>query len=202
MATDLGQFSTPTLYEVSENVLALGSRLTPLFRPIHLVGQAYTVLASPKDNLAIHRALAECPPGGVLVVATGNDATHAFFGEIMMEAALERGISGLVMDGAVRDTRAIRDRFPVFCAGVAVPGTEKQWPGVLSEPIVLGNAVINAGDWIVGDDDGVVVVRAADAAEVAAKARAREQRELSIIQQLRQGGTTLDLLSLRGLIDD
>jgi 4-hydroxy-4-methyl-2-oxoglutarate aldolase len=200
MASDLAKFSAPTLYEVSQSVLALGSALKPLYLPIQLAGPAYTVLAAPQDNLAIHRALAECPPGHVLVVATGRDSAHGFVGEIMMEAALARGVAGLVIDGGVRDTRAMRDRFPVFCGGVAIPGTAKRWPGVLNEPVVIDDVLIHPGDWIVGDDDGVVVVREAEANDVAAKARARVLAETSIIEGLRGGKLTIDLLDLRKLL--
>jgi 4-hydroxy-4-methyl-2-oxoglutarate aldolase len=200
MAADLDSFSTPTLFEVSESVLTLGPYIRPLYVPIRLSGPAFTVRASPADNLPIHRALAGCPPGRVLVVSTEGDAAHAFFGEIMMEAALARGIAGLVIDGAVRDTRAMRDRFPVFSAGVAVRGTGKHDPGILGEPVNIGDVVIHPDDWIVGDDDGVVVVRGAAIEDVAEKAHARDRREAAIMEELRRGRTTVDLLDLGRLL--
>jgi 4-hydroxy-4-methyl-2-oxoglutarate aldolase len=120
----LASFATPTLYEVSDAVQAMLPMIAPLFRPIRLAGRAYPVLAGYGDNLAVHRALVDAPAGAVLVVVKGGDTQHGFWGDITMEAALARNIRGLVTDGAVRDTRALRTRqFPVYCAGVAIAGT-------------------------------------------------------------------------------
>ena len=111
----------------------------PLFRPILLSGPAYNVAAVPGDNLEVHLALADAPAGSVLVVATGGELRMGFWGEVMTEAALARGIAGLVTDGAVRDIRAIRDlQFPVFSAGVAIPGTQKKVSGQRNVEIQIG----------------------------------------------------------------
>ena len=108
LAERLSRYATPTLYEASTRVVALAPTIKPLYVPIQLSGPAFTVLAAPGDNAAVHWALAEAPPGSVLVAATGGEGTCAIWGEIMTEAALARGIRGLVTDGPVRDTRASR----------------------------------------------------------------------------------------------
>jgi len=129
LAERLAKYSTPTLAEASSHVVVLPPVIAPLFRPIQLSGPVYLVLAMPGDNLAVHLALAKAPGGSVLVVATGPELQKGFWGEIMTEAALARKIRGLVTDGAVRDTRPIRESaFPVFCAGVAISGTTKISP--------------------------------------------------------------------------
>lgn len=197
----LGHYATPTLFEASDRVQALAHGIKPLFIPIHLSGPAYPVMATPGDNAAAHWALAEAPPGSVLVVAIGGDVLRAMWGEIMMEAAMARGIRGLVTDGAVRDTQAIRQRaFPVFCAGTAIAGPGKSWRGVLNQPVVLGQTLVRPGDLIVGDDDGVVVIPQDEAPDVLERARARLDRETTYIARLRQGELTIDVLDLREAI--
>lgn len=199
LAQELGKFATPTLLEASAAVAALCPSIAPLYRPIGLCGPAYTVLASPGDNLAVHLALAEAPAGSVLVVATGPETQKGAWGEIMTRAALARGIRGLVTDGAVRDTRAIRRLgFPVFCAGIAIPGTTKCDRGVRNEPVMLGGLTVRPADFMVGDDDGVVVVAADRVDEALEKAGARARKEAGLIKRLRRGELTLDLLNLRG----
>ena len=111
---------------------------------------------------------------------------------------MARGVEGLVTDGAVRDTREIRLlRFPVFSAGVAITGTIKQSAGSVNQPVVIGNCRIRPGDIVVGDDDGVVVVPAEAESEVIERAQARVEKETRLIQRLRDGELTVDLLGLR-----
>lgn len=198
LVAELGKFGTPTLAEVSSDVLALAPTIAPLYRPIQLAGVAYPVVLGAKDNLAAHFAVADAPSGSVVVAATGQETQVGFWGEVLTEAALARGIRGLVTDGAVRDVRAIRDiSFPVFCAGVAIPGTIKSFPGLLNEALAIGGVTIRPGDFIVGDDDGVVVVRREGAGAVLEKAKARTAKEIAFIKRLREGELTLDLYDLR-----
>ena len=198
MTTRLSSYATPTLLESSSQVSALPPAVRPLFRPLQVVGPAYPVHSQAGDNLAVHLALAEVPPGHILVVETGGAVEYGFWGEIMTEAAIARDVAGLVTDGAVRDTREIRQlHFPVFCAGVAISGTIKQSPGEVNQPVVMGNCRIRPGDIVVGDDDGVVVVPAEAQSEVIERAQARVAKENSLIQRLRDGELTVDLLGLR-----
>ncbi len=198
MMTRLSSYTTPTLLESSSEVSALPPAVRPLFRPLQVVGPAYPVHSEAGDNLAVHLALAEVPPGHVLVVETGGAVEYGFWGEIMTEAAMARGVAGLVTDGAVRDTREIRQlRFPVFAAGVAIAGTIKQSRGRVNQPVVVGDCRIRPGDIVVGDDDGVVVVPAEAESDVIERAQARVDKENNLIQRLREGELTVDLLGLR-----
>src|SRR5688572_8437242 len=117
VAKQLGAYATPTLFEAAPTsdggVAALSPPIGPLYRPIHVFGRAFPVLAAAGDNLALHLAVAEAPAGSVLVVATGPADRWGFWGDILTEAAIARGIRGLVTDGRVRDSRSIRERqFP------------------------------------------------------------------------------------------
>jgi 4-hydroxy-4-methyl-2-oxoglutarate aldolase len=198
LAEQLAQFATPTLFEASDRVAALPPAIKPLSTPTNVSGLAYTVMAEPGDNAVVHWALAEAPPGSVLVVAIGGDIQRAFWGEIMTEAAIARDIRGLVTDGAVRDSREIRRlSFPVFCAGTAIAGPGKSRRGELGRPIVLGQTLIHTGDIIVGDDDGVVVIPRDEAMNVIERARERQNKENTIIERVRLGHLTVDLLNLR-----
>jgi 4-hydroxy-4-methyl-2-oxoglutarate aldolase len=198
LAGELAKYATPTLFEVSPQGGALAPVIAPLYRPIHLWGVAYPVLTSTGDNSAIHLAVAKAPKGSVLVVATGQDAERGYWGEILMEAALAREIRGLVIDGGVRDTKIIRERsFPVFCASIAIPGTSKGRSGVLNQPVMITRVLIRSGDFIVGDDDGVVVIRPEEALQVLGAAEARVQKETQIVEKVRGGEQTVNLFNLK-----
>ncbi len=195
---ELASFGAATLFEAHPVVKAMRPGIAALYRPIALCGPAFPVAAAPGDNLAVHLALADAPAGSVLVVSTGGELHRGFWGEVMTEAALARGIVGLVTDGAVRDIRAIRDlRFPVFSGGVAIPGTEKKEPGSRNTPVELAGVEVGPEDLIVGDDDGVVVVPKKLVGDVRSAAEARTRKEAAFIASLRQGALTVDLLKLR-----
>ncbi len=198
LVEQLARYATPTLFEASNRVRALAPAIRPLSSPMQISGIAYPVMAEPGDNAAVHWALASAPPGSVLVVAIGGDISRAFWGEIMTEAAIARDIRGLVTDGAVRDSRAIRAlSFPVFCAGTAIMGPGKNRQGEVGRPIILGQALIHPGDIIVGDDDGVVVMPQDAALSVIERARERQDKETALIARVRLGHLTVDLLNLR-----
>jgi 4-hydroxy-4-methyl-2-oxoglutarate aldolase len=195
---DLAAFGAATLFEADSRVKAIPPEIAALYRPILLCGPAFTVAAVPGDNLAVHHSLAEAPSGTVLVVATGGQTRKGFWGEVMTEAAMARGIAGLVTDGAVRDIRAIRDlQFPVFTAAVAIPGTVKKDAGRRNISIQIAGVRIEPGDLIVGDDDGVVVAPKDAVAEICVAAEQRTQKEAGFIASLRKGALTVDLLKLR-----
>lgn len=198
LAQKLGGYATPTLFEVSPCVSALSPSIVPLYRPIQMWGPAYPVLTRTGDNAVIHDAVACAPPGSIVVVATGRDTQRGYWGEVLMEAALARGIRGLVLDGGVRDTRIIRKRaFPVFCGATSISGTTKTGSGLLNEPVMISEVLIRPGDIMVGDDDGVVVVPAEIAAQVVETAEARVQKETHLIQKIKEGELTINLLGLR-----
>lgn len=162
-----------------------------------LAAPAYPVRCGANDNLALHVAAARAPRGHCLVADMGGERERGFWGEVLTVAAQARELRGLVIDGGVRDIAALeRHRFPVFATGLVLRGASKELPGSAGLPISLAGVELSAGDWIVGDADGVSCVPRAALAEVLARARARAERERQLFAALRSGRTTLELLEL------
>jgi RraA family protein len=162
--------------------------LTAYHRPRPMAGTAVTIRTRPGDNLAIHRAFDFCRPGDVMVVDGGGDLTQALMGDIMASYAESIGVAGLVIDGAIRDVGALRQRhFPVYARGVTHRGPYKNGPGEINVPVVVGGMVVNPGDIVVGDEDGVLAIPQAAAAEVLAKARKQEEREAAALRAIAEG---------------
>ncbi len=148
------------------NVSDCMSRLTaggPRLRPVHasgsMAGPALTVRTRPGDNLMVHRALDMAEPGDIIVVDAGGDLTNAIIGELMQSHALQRGVGGMVINGAVRDVAALRaGRLPVFAAGVTHRGPYKDGPGEINVPVAFDGMVVQPGDLVIGDEDGFLCV--------------------------------------------
>ncbi len=158
---------------------------------------AFPVNCSTADNLAIHVAVAEAPAGSVLVVNVGHESARGYWGEVLTTGAEARGLRGLVIDGGVRDVDALEAHaFPVFSTMIALRGATKQEPGNVGGAAMVGDVEVAAGDWIVGDADGVTVVPHAHLDDVLGAGRARAEKEEHFFQELRAGRTTLQLLSL------
>lgn len=189
------------LHEAMGKQGALRNNIKPAYPGCRLLGFALTVQCPPSDNLMLHKAISIARPGDVLVAAVNEFTEAGLWGEIASVGAMERGIRGLVTDGAVRDVESIsRLGFQVFCAGISIKGTTKRQKGLINEPVVIGNVLVRAGDIIVGDTDGVVVVPREQAAAVIEAALSMKQREEKIIAEVRKGKLTLDLLGLRGAL--
>jgi len=157
------------------------------------------------DNLFLHHAIYAAAPGDVLVADCGDGAEYGAWGEVMAVAAQARGIAGIVTSGGVRDSlQMLALGFPVFAANVCIRGTSKDplGAGSIGEPITLGGTIVHAGDLVIGDADGVVVVPAAKAAAILADARRRDADELDLFARLRGGETTLSLYRLPSIVID
>jgi len=162
-----------------------------------LAAPAFTVACAPGDNLAVHVAVTRCPAGSALVVDVGGLAERGYWGEVLTTAAEAAGISGLVIDGGVRDVTALQAHgFPVFSSTIALAGATKIGGGSVGTPVEVGDVPIRTGDWVVGDADGVAVVAAARVSEVLAAGRARAAKEARMFEELRAGRTTLELLGV------
>lgn len=189
-------FGTATLHEAAGKIGALPSAIRPMAPAFRFCGTAFTVQGPPQDNLWLHRALAVAKPGDVLVVNVGGFHEAGYWGEIMSTAGKVRGLAGLVIDGCVRDGELLpKVGLPVFARGLCIRGTGKDFAarGWLNAPILIGDVVVNAGDLVVGDADGVVVVPAARATEVVAASAEREKKEGGIIRRLQSGETSLSI---------
>jgi 4-hydroxy-4-methyl-2-oxoglutarate aldolase len=192
---ELIQLGSATLGE--SGATALSPVIKPVWEGAQFAGPAATVACAAADNLAIHAAVADATPGTVLAVSFAGDSVRGYWGEVLTTAAEAAGLVALVIDGHVRDIAAIeRHGFPVFARGVALRGATKLGPGEIGGPIVLGGAVVRAGDWLVGDADGVVSIRPEDLTACQAAAVARAAKEARFLDQLRAGATTVGLLSL------
>ena len=192
------QQAASTVYEAAGQTGALASYIRPLHPGTRLFGRALTVRCQPGDNLTLHAAVAAAQPGDVIVADTGSFTEAGHWGEVLTVAAMQRGVAGLVIDGAVRDVAAAaKQGFPVYSHGVCMKAAVKVAMGTLQERIICAGALVYPGDLVLGDDDGVVVVRPDRAEEVLAAARAREDAEAGLMERLGQGELTLDILQLR-----
>ncbi|HLX87596.1 MAG TPA: RraA family protein [Acidimicrobiales bacterium] len=173
------------------------ARVRAVWPGAQLAAPAFPVRCTPADNLAVHVAVTVAPGGSALVVDVGNVAERGYWGEVLTTAAESRGLAGLVIDGCVRDVAALEAHgFPVFSAGVALPGASKREPGTAGVGTEVAGVLVEPGDWVVGDADGVVIVPGASMAEVVAAARARADKEQGLFGALRGGQTTVELLEL------
>jgi 4-hydroxy-4-methyl-2-oxoglutarate aldolase len=172
-------------------------RIKPAWPGAVLAAPAFTVTCATGDNLALHTAVAEAPPGVALVVDAHDPPELGYWGEVLTTAAEARGLLGLVIDGGVRDSAALAAHgFPVFSALVALPGAGKVAGGEIGGTARVGSVDVRTGDWVVGDADGVAVIAGERLDDVLDAAEARAGKEERLFQQLRSGATTLELLGL------
>ncbi|MDH4762448.1 RraA family protein [Pseudomonas sp. SORGH_AS199] len=165
-----------------------GSRLRPMHRQGVLAGPALTVKARPGDNLMLHHALDIAEPGDVIVVDAGGDLSNALIGEMMVAYAVKRGVAGIVINGAIRDSANIgAGDFPLFAAGISHRGPYKDGPGEINVPIAIDGMVIEPGDLVIGDDDGLLCVPYDHVAEVYDRAAAKHAAEEKQMQQIAEG---------------
>lgn len=191
---DYAAQSVATVHEAAGRIGALSSAVKPIAAGMKLSGPAFPLCLKGGDNLALHEALYAAPRGSVLVVDAFDFLEAGPFGEIMAVAAQVLGLGGLVTSGSVRDCEAIAALgFAVFAKGICVKGTEKHVPARLGVPVVIDSVVVNPGDWVLGDADGVVVIPAAMAPAVLQHSIEREVKERLVIERIRQGERTLDI---------
>ncbi|MEN9627584.1 MAG: hypothetical protein RJA10_811 [Pseudomonadota bacterium] len=180
------RFPSSILADVAGRRGALHGRIAPLAPSMRLAGPALTVEVRPGDNLMIHAALAVARPGDVIVVDGKGDLGSALMGEIMSQQAVALGVVGVVIDGAVRDSEAIRELgFPMFAAGLNPNGPTKNVAGRLNHPVSIGGVCVRPGDLVVGDADGVTVIereKAAAMLPLAAEKVAAETRRIADIR--------------------
>lgn len=193
----LSTFDPATLYEAAGQKGMVDPGIRPAWRGARVCGPAFTVECAPRDNLMLHRAVVHARPGDILVVTAHSDLRAGAWGEILTVAAQVRGIAGLVIDGAVRDIESIEELgFPVFSRGLAIGACTKVRPGYLQRPILFGGVLVHPGDLVFGNSDGLVVIPKDSVESVCAAALKRQEKERIIMDNLRKGKTTLELLNL------
>jgi RraA family protein len=155
----LQSFGTPAISDGLNKTGTMTYLMKPVWEGLHIAGPALTVKCCPADNLMLHKAISMAKPGDILVVDTGNCMEYAIMGDLMASAAVRMQVGGIVVDGCVRDIAELREKhYPIFAKGVVPAAGFKDGPGEINVSIVCGGAVVNPGDMIVGDDNGVVVI--------------------------------------------
>jgi len=194
--------ASATVHEAAGRSQVVDLDLVQVIPGSRAAGPARTVRCGQDDNLMVHAAVAEAQPGEVLVLTMPEPRPVALVGELIGTQMLGRGVAAVLIDAAVRDVEELRELgLPVWARWVRVRGAEKQTPGTIGEPVVVGGATIRQGDLVVLDTDGVVVVEAERVDEVLAAAREREGREDEKRSKLQAGELSYDLDGLRGVVE-
>jgi 4-hydroxy-4-methyl-2-oxoglutarate aldolase len=198
----LGALGTATVHEAIGRRGFAGPQLHPIQHGTRLAGTAVTVSSHPGDNLLIHAAVEVCQQGDVLVVTHTAPSTHGVFGELLASSLMARGVRALVTDAGVRDTAELREMgFAVWSQHVSCQGTVKASAGSVNVPVVLGQVVVNPGDVVCGDDDGVVIVARDEAAWALERSRERAAREDTTRARLAAGELGVDIYGLRATLE-
>jgi 4-hydroxy-4-methyl-2-oxoglutarate aldolase len=179
---------TATIHEASGRKGFINPAIRPIAKGMRICGPAFTAMCAPGDNLMLHKALERAQPGDIIVATVGGEYEYGYFGGLMAVSAMARQVGGLAIDGCMRDSdEIIAMGFNVFSRGFAIRGSNKGILGLVNYPMVFGGLMINPGDLIVGDDDGMVAIPLAEVKDVLEKSNKRTENEVQKAKVLRTG---------------
>lgn len=199
---EFARLGVATVFEAQGQTGLLDTTMRPIQQDVTVCGPAVTVICPAGDNLMIHAAVECCQPGDVLVVTTeGESNKHGMLGELLAKSLMLRGVRAVIMDGGVRDTQRLRKLgLPVWTTAVVCTGTTKNRAGWVNAPSVCAGALINPGDLIIADDDGVVVVRSEDIQIALEKSLNREKKEQETTRKIEAGQLGVDFYGFRDVL--